>query len=246
MEDCSQIIRQPIIWVLCGLTVVLVVIQAVLFARLAARTAADSALDAGIPRKALRIGLISAIGPSCGVFIVMVGLMSSIGAPMSWMRLSVIGAAPTELAAATNGAAAAGTVLGGSRFTLEVLIICWAVMALNGAGWLIVSALITPSLEKARDRIAGGDSKWLGILSLACGMGVFSFLCANATMGTAWSVNKGQICACLSGAISMVLMGKFIVPKHPKFGQHTLGIAMVIGIAAGLLCDAFAAMGGAA
>ena len=181
-----------------------------------------------------------------GVFIVMVGLMTSIGAPMSWMRLSVIGAAPTELAAATNGAIAAGTTLGGEGFTLEVLIICWAVMALNGAGWLIVSALITPSLEKVRDKIAGGDSKWLGILSLACGMGVFSYLCANSTLGTVGKVNTSQICACLAAAISMVLMGKFIVPKYSKFGQYTLGIAMIIGIVAGVLCDAFIAMGGAA
>ena len=217
-----------------------------LFVRLAKKTAGDSALDPDISKRAFKIGMVSAIGPSCGVFIVMVGLMSAIGAPMSWMRLSVIGAAPTELAAATNGATAAGAVLGGEGFTLEVMIICWAVMALNGAGWLIVSALLTPSLEKARDRLSGGDSKWLGILSLACGIGVFSYLCANSTLGTPGKVNKGQVCACVAAAVSMVLMSRFIVPKHPKFGQHTLGIAMVIGIAAGLLCDFFSAMGGAA
>ena len=245
MIDISSIIHQPIIWVLCSLTVLVVAIQSVLFVRLAKKTAKESSLDPNIAQRAFRIGLVSAIGPSCGVFIVMVGMISSIGAPMSWMRLSVIGAAVTELAGATNGAIAAGTTLGGPGFNLEVLIICWAVMALNGAGWLITSALITPSLEKARNKMAGGDSKWLGVLSLACGLGVFSYLCANTTLGTAWSVNKSQVCACLASAISMVLMGKLLVPKHPKFGQHTLGIAMVIGIAAGLLCDTFIAMGGA-
>ena len=184
MIDVTEISQQPVIWVLCGLTVVLVAVQAVLFLRLARRTARESSLDPNISRKAYKIGLISAIGPSCGVFILMVGLMSAIGAPMSWMRLSVIGAAGTELAAATNGATAAGVTLGGEGFSLEVLIICWAVMALNGAGWLIVTALLTPSLEKARDKIAGGDSKWLGALSTACSLGVFSYLCANATIAT--------------------------------------------------------------
>ena len=245
MTDITQITHQPVIWILCSLTVIVVAVQAVLFVRLAKKTAGDSALDPGIAKKAFNIGLVSAIGPSCGVCIVMVGLMSAIGAPMSWMRLSVIGAAPTELAAATNGATAAGTALGGEGFTLEALIICWAVMALNGAGWLIVSSLLTPSLDKARDKIAGGDSKWLAVLSLACSMGVFSYLCANSTLGTPGMIKKGQACACLAAAVSMVLMGKFIVPKHPRFGQHALGIAMIIGIAAGLLCDVFAAMGGA-
>ena len=245
MTDYQEVIRQPVIWLLCGVTVLVVVIQALLFARLAKKTAAASSLEPSLAQKAFRIGLVSAIGPSCGVFIVMVGLMASIGAPMSWMRLSVIGAAPTELAAATNGATAAGTVLGGEGFDLKVLVVCWAVMALNGAGWLIVTALITPSLDKARDLIAGGDARWLGVLSLACGLGIFSYLCANLTLSKAGSVNMGQVCACLAGALSMVLMGRFIVPKHPKFAQYTLGIAMVIGIAAGLLCDAFAALGGA-
>lgn len=52
-------------------------------------------LDPEIPKKAFKIGLISAIGPAMGVFIVMVGLMTVIGGPMAWMRLSIIGAAAT-------------------------------------------------------------------------------------------------------------------------------------------------------
>ena len=56
------------------------------------------------------MGLISAIGPALGVFIVMVGLMASIGGPMAWLRLSIIGAAATELSAANIGAEACGAV----------------------------------------------------------------------------------------------------------------------------------------
>ena len=60
-------------------------------------------LEQGLANRAFKIGLISAIGPACGVFIVMVGLMASIGGPMAWLRLSIIGAAATELSAATMG-----------------------------------------------------------------------------------------------------------------------------------------------
>ena len=48
----------------------------------------------------------------------MVGLMSVIGAPMAWMRLAVIGAAPTELTAATVGADAVGVTFGGEGYDL--------------------------------------------------------------------------------------------------------------------------------
>ena len=69
---------------------------------------------------AVENGVISAIGPAAGVFIVMVGLMASIGGPMSWLRLSIIGAAATELSAATFGAQAAGVPMGGEGYTLTI------------------------------------------------------------------------------------------------------------------------------
>lgn len=78
--------------------------SALLFMRQAKKAAVEVNLEQGLANKAFKIGLISAIGPACGVFIVMVGLMASIGGPMAWLRLSIIGAAATELSAATMGA----------------------------------------------------------------------------------------------------------------------------------------------
>lgn len=64
------------------------------------------------------MGLTSAIGPALGVFVVMLGLMSAIGGPIAWQRLSIIGAAPTELTAATMAAQAQGLELGGQGYGL--------------------------------------------------------------------------------------------------------------------------------
>ena len=131
-------------------------------------------------RRMLRIGLITAIGPALGVFIVMVGLMAAIGGPMSWLRLSIIGAAATELAAATNGATAAGVTFGGEGYTLTILAVSWFAMALNGAGWLVSTGLFTPLLEDLRAKVSGGDIKWLGVMSAACSIGIFGYLNANS------------------------------------------------------------------
>ena len=106
--DYLAIANAPIFWALCGITVVISLAQALLFMRQAKRAAVEVNLEQGLANKAFKIGLISAIGPACGVFIVMVGLMASIGGPMAWLRLSIIGAAATELSAATMGAQAAG------------------------------------------------------------------------------------------------------------------------------------------
>ena len=48
-------------------------------------------------------------------------------------------------------------------------------------------------------------------------------------------------CAVVAGAVSMMLLGKFVVPKHPRLAEYSLGIAMIIGIVAGVLYDSVAA-----
>ena len=214
--DYLAIANAPIFWALCGITVVISLAQALLFMRQAKRAAVEVNLEQGLANRAFKIGLISAIGPACGVFIVMVGLMASIGGPMAWLRLSIIGAAATELSAATMGAQAAGVEFGGNGYTLTVMAVSWFAMALNGAGWLLVSGTVTPALEKLRGKLSGGDAKWLGI---------FGYLNANEI-----KKGLGSTIACLAGALSMVAIMKLIVPKHPKLAEYSLGIAMVIGM----------------
>ena len=104
MDDYLKVANSAIVWVLCGITVAIALGQAILYMRMAKKTAAKVQMPSEIPNKAFRIGLISAISPALGVFIVMVGLMASIGGPMAWLRLSIIGAAATELTAASLGA----------------------------------------------------------------------------------------------------------------------------------------------
>nr|WP_326185032.1 DUF5058 family protein [uncultured Oscillibacter sp.] len=239
--DYLAISNLPIFWVLCSFTVIVSAVQAILYVRQAKKATKACNLDPQLPRQAFKIGLISAIGPACGVFIVMVGLMSAIGGPMAWLRLSIIGAAATELSAATMGATAAGVTLGGEGYTLTVLAVSWFAMALNGAGWLVVTGVATPALEKLRDKMSGGDMTWLGVMSAACSIGIFGYLNANQMVVAGPSLAMGPTVAVLTGALSMMALGRFIVPKHPKLAEYSLGIAMVIGIACAIIYDFVAA-----
>ena len=238
--DYLQISNLPIMWVLCSFTVIIAALQALLFIRTANKATKECNINPEIPKQAFRIGLVSAIGPALGVFIVMVGLMSAIGGPMSWLRLSIIGAAPTELAAATNGATAAGVTLGGEGYTLEILAVSWFAMALNGAGWLLVTGVATPSLEKLREKLSGGDSHWLGVMSAACSIGIFGYLNINSIITKGFlnggpAISNGNLIAVVAGAVCMMILGKFVTPKVPRLAEYSLGISMLLGIAAALL-----------
>ena len=88
--DYVEISNSMIVYLLCGITVAIAFVQAVLYIRMAKKMTVKANIPATVPKTAFRVGLISAIGPALGVFIVMVGLMTSIGGPMAWQRLSLV------------------------------------------------------------------------------------------------------------------------------------------------------------
>ncbi|MDU4952274.1 MAG: DUF5058 family protein [Clostridium sp.] len=206
--------------------------QAVIFTRLARKTANTIGVPKSTCDKAFKTGMISSIGPSIGVFIVMVGLMSTIGGPLSWLRLSVIGAAPTELTAAKIGAEVAGVTFGGSGYTTETLALSWITMTLNGAGWLLFTGLFAHKLEKLRVKVGGGDSKWLVALSGASMLGVFGYLNAGDV-----AKGGGNLVAVIVGALFMIFMVTKVTVKYPKLKEYSLGIAMLCGMIGAVLYD---------
>ena len=122
-------------------------------------------------------------------------------------------------------AQACGVDLGGAGYTLTVMAVSWFVMALNGAGWLVVTGVATPALEKLREKMSGGDTVWLAVLSGACSLGIFGYLNVNEII-KGW----GNAIASIAGAVCMVIVVKFIVPKCPKLLEYSLGIAMLFGM----------------
>ena len=106
MENYLDVANDPMLWVLSFPLVIIVAILAISFTQKAKKVAPLVGLTKEEQKVAFRAGAISAIGPALGVFIVMLGLISQIGGPLAWQRLSVIGAAPTELTAAEMAAAA--------------------------------------------------------------------------------------------------------------------------------------------
>ena len=230
--DYVEISNSMIVYLLCGITVAIAFIQAVLYIRMAKKMTVKANIPATVPKTAFRVGLISAIGPALGVFIVMVGLMTSIGGPMAWQRLSIIGAAPTELTAAKLGAEVAGVTFGGADYTTEVLALSWITMTLNGCGWLLFVGLFAHKLEKLRVKVGGGDSKWLVVLSGASTLGVFGYLNAGDVVK-----GHGNLISVIFGALGMILFTKYLNQKFPKIKEYSLGIAMLFGMVGATLYD---------
>lgn len=225
--DIVKIANAGWVWLTAAPIVILVVVQSILYAKLAYSTADKLGMPKETCNKALKVGMVTAIGPVIAIFIIMVGLMAVIGGPMAWMRLSIIGAAPTELTAARVGAEALGVTFGGEDYDLLALSSSWWTMAINGCGWLLIVGLFASKLEGLREKVSGNDTVWLGVLTGAATIGAFGYLNSGDIVK-----GGGNLIAVITGALVMIGLS-FAIDKYPKLRpakEYSLGIAMIIGV----------------
>lgn len=233
------------VWIIAAVAISVVLLQAILYIRLSFRTARKIGLERHKCIQGLRSGMISAIGPSIAVFIVMVGMMAVVGAPITWLRLSIIGSAPTELTAAQEGAKVCGQEFGSASYDMLGLACSWWAMGINGVGWLLFVGFFAHKLEYIREKVGRGDAKWLAVLSGAAMLGAFSFLNGKnilagieALRGTAAPANSpvkiSILIATIVGAVTMVIFLK-LAKRFTWLREYTLGLAMLLGMVAGML-----------
>lgn len=236
MDNYLNVANHWMLWASTMPVVALVAIQAVIFVGRARKAAPIVGLTEAETNKAFRVGMTSAIGPALAVFVVMLGLMAAIGGPLAWQRLSVIGAAPTELTAATMAAQAQGLDLGGPGYGLINFANATWVMALNGGAWLLSTALLTDKLGMLNEKLSGGDPRKIALLGAGAMSGAFGYMFGNELrkiLNPDPIVQASAIAAIVSG-ITMLVLDR-IAKKVPALVEHTLGLSMLVGMAGAVI-----------
>ena len=240
-QEVFQVANNSAVWFLCFIVVAVALIQSLLYIRLSLKAADAIGFERSNVYKGLWTGAVSSVGPSFAVFLVMVGLISAVGAPIAWLRCSIIGSAPIEMTGAMLGAQAYGVELNSPQYDLNALAASWWTMAVNGIGWLVVAAVLTPHLEKVRAKFGGGDARWLVLIAVAATTGCYGYLSAD-TIGKALRNYKKALAAGGSGMVPLQPMVATIAAgiamavlirvskKRPKLREYNLGLAMLAGM----------------
>ena len=108
--DAMKIANSIPMWLACALPVAFVILQAVLFARGAYKSGKKLGLNDKQMKKAMKSSAVTSIGPSIVVLSAMLSLLVSVGGPIGWMRLSMIGSVMFESIAAGLGTSAVGHI----------------------------------------------------------------------------------------------------------------------------------------
>ncbi len=170
-------INHPILFVIVGAILAIVVAQSVFFLVKSYRRAKKIGMDMKKIKKTMVSAAIFTIAPAVSIVITVLALSKSLGLPLPWLRLSVVGSLSYETIAAQNAASGMGTSLSelasngatASQFltilivmTLSILVGIWLVPAI---GKKMSNGLI--SFEKR-------DKKWMDIIQSAMFIGMIS------------------------------------------------------------------------
>lgn len=206
--DAMKIANSLPMWLACGAAVALVIAQAVIFARQAYGTGKKIGLTEQQMKGAIKSSAITSIGPSIVILSGMLSLLITVGGPMAWMRLSLIGSVMFESIAAGFGTSAVGVQLGADQMTPLALTMAVWTMILGSIGWVIFATFSASRMDKVQHKVSGGDPVKLSAISGAAIIGAFSAMSASHLV----KLNKYSL-SCVLGA---VIMGVLITVSDKK------------------------------
>ena len=105
-------INHPLLFILAGLLVAVVLAQSVYFLVKALRRSKAIGMDQTKIRKTIRTAAVFTVAPAVAIVISVIALSKSLGLPLPWLRLSVVGSLSYETIAAENAVSAMGLTLG--------------------------------------------------------------------------------------------------------------------------------------
>lgn len=225
MENQFFYANHPLMYIACSVGILLVLFQATVVLRKTIKCAKEKEMDSKKVRKGITTSAISSIGPALGIVGSILALIVSLGAPVTALRMSVIGGTNYETMAANFGAKALGSELSTKMDPVVFANALW-VPALGVMGWLIIMFFFGHRMNKINNLLTGGREALLPAVSVGAMLGAFAYFNVDNLMKI--SVKPQLAISTISGFVIMVicqLMGE----KANWVKQWSLTFAMFGG-----------------
>lgn len=234
-------VNHPLIFVLVGIVLLIVLGQSVFFLVRAIKRAKEKNMDMTVIKKTVKKAALFTIAPAVSILLGVIALSGSLGLPLPWLRLSVIGSLTYEQSAAASALDAIGTsfselmnVVGG--ITAQQYVTVAIVMTLGIIPGIICIPLFCKNIEGGLMKIQKKDTRWGDILVTALFMGMISaflgFIFCDITEGLkGWIPVFVMLVSAAVMAICGFLMKKF---NWKWMGDYALPISMLLSMAAAI------------
>ena len=238
--------NHPLLFLLAGVIVAAVLAQSVYFLVKAVRRSKAIGMDQAKIRKTIRTAAIFTVAPAIAIVISVIALSKSLGLPLPWLRLSVVGSLSYETIAAENAVSAMGLTLGkiGSLTARQYVNISLVMTISIMVGiWLV--SLIGKKLHNGMLSLGSKDGKWAEILNNAMFIGMISAFLGyvfcdfsmlwNPVPGAAATTGLIPVCVMAVSAFIMALCGLAMKRLRWKWvNDYALPISLVLGMASAI------------
>ena len=256
-------LNHPLLFVLAGVLIAVVLAQSVYFLVKALRRSKELGMDQAKIRKTMLTAGIFTIAPAVAIVISIMVLSKTLGLPLPWLRLSVVGSMSYETVAANNALSAMGQTLGSGNLSAQqfVNVLCVMTISIMMGIWLVPA--IGKKLQSGMTKLGNRDAKWADIFQNSLFIGMISaflgFVFCNMYMlwtpsarfitetviengvevekQTAVPATYGlvPVCVMIVSALVMVVCGLLMrKPKLKWLSEYALPISLVLGMAAAI------------
>lgn len=233
--------NSPVIYLLAGIIILFVLAQSVFFLIRSMRRAKAINISVVTVRKTIVKSAVFTIAPAIAILIGVVALAGKLGAPLPWLRLSIIGALTYETTAAANaiegfvktGAIPSVSALTAVNISATQFVTIAAVMTVGVLGGLILSTFFVEKYKKGMTRVGAKDPKWSKILMSALFLGMIAtflgMVFRDISSGLAGWV---PVFVMLCSAVFMGLCAVCVkVLKWQWMNEYALPISMIASMA---------------
>ena len=233
-------VNSPILFIVVGAIISLVLAQSIFFLVRACKRARELGITSSTLKKTITSAAIFTIAPAVSVLIGILALSKSLGVPLPWLRLSVVGSISYETIAANNTLEAAGTSAG-TTITDPALYttIAW-VMTIGIAAGLILFPFVTKKIQSGMNKVGMKDKKWGEIFNNAMFLGMISAFLGYVfcDVGLIFEGNPSGFIPVLVMAVSAIVMAVCgLIAMKSKIRwltDYALPMSLVCGMASAI------------
>lgn len=232
-------VNHPLLFVIVGAIISVVLAQSIYFLARAVKRARELGLGAHIKKTVISAAIFT-IAPAVAVLIGVVALSKSLGIPLPWLRLSVIGSITYETVAAGNALEAANMSAGTTVTDPSIYITIAWVMTVGIAAGLILVPFVTKKIQGGLSKIGMKDKKWGEIFNNAMFLGMISAFLGYVFCDVGL-VFKGDtsglipVCVMVTSAVVMAICGTIATKcKIRWLTDYALPMSLIAGMASAI------------
>lgn len=233
-------VNSPILFIIVGAIIALVLAQSVFFLVKAMKRAKQLGISSSIVKKTISSSAVFTIAPAIAVLVGVVALSKSLGIPLPWLRLSVIGSITYETVAASNAIEAAGMNAGTTVVDPSIFITIAWVMTIGIAAGLVLVPFLTKKIQSGMNKVGMKDKKWGDIFNNAMFLGMISAFLGYVFCDVGLIV-KGDtsglvpVCVMAVSAIVMAVCGTIASKAKIRWlTDYALPMSLIFGMASAI------------